>query len=363
MKLTDLSIRQIKPPARGQKIYHDPLLTGFGIRVSLGGTKTFVLTYGNDRKRITLGRYPAISLAVAREKAQAFLRDHTLNDSPSFTFLEARTMFMELHYKQNRLSTVQEAQRIIIRHFSQFDNRKLADITTNDISTTIDQLLATPALANNAFTVIRTFFRWCVRRRYITQNPTDGLVKPAKPLSRDRVLSDPELASVLTTARPMGRFGVILEILALTGQRAGQIASLHSDFLTEDTITFPAILMKSAREHTIPLTSKVKSLLPERQGLLFPTRHGTAWNTWSAPKTDVADIVQIPQWTIHDLRRTFATIHARLGTPPHIVERLLAHSTGSISGVALIYNRYSYMDEMRTALLAYETHLASLLKN
>ncbi len=83
------------------------------------------------------------------------------------------------------------------------------------------------------------------------------------------------------------------------------------------------------------------------------------WFSKSKAKLDVA--VEFSDWTLHDLRRTYSTIHARLGTPVHITEALLNHQSGTISGVAQIYNRYDYMKEMQTAVLAYEAELANIV--
>jgi integrase len=69
----------------------------------------------------------------------------------------------------------------------------------------------------------------------------------------------------------------------------------------------------------------------------------------------------VPEWTLHDLRRTFATNLAGLDVPPHVVERLLNHASGTISGVAAIYNRFSYADEMRDAMKRWEERLTALL--
>ncbi|MBI2718720.1 MAG: DUF4102 domain-containing protein [Rhizobiales bacterium] len=70
MRLTDLLIKSLKPPERGQKTYFDDSIKGFGIRVSMGGTKSFVLMYGKKRKLKTIGRYPALSLSEARTMAK-----------------------------------------------------------------------------------------------------------------------------------------------------------------------------------------------------------------------------------------------------------------------------------------------------
>jgi len=69
----------------------------------------------------------------------------------------------------------------------------------------------------------------------------------------------------------------------------------------------------------------------------------------------------VAPFTLHDLRRTFATIHAKIGTPIHVTEKLLNHVSGSISGVAAVYNRHSYIEEMRFAVKAYDDYLANLL--
>ena len=82
LNLTDLTVKNLRVPDSGQVAYWDANLPGFGIRVSTGGTKSFVLMVGdrNSRKRITLGRYPILSLAEARVKAKEVLANITLGN-------------------------------------------------------------------------------------------------------------------------------------------------------------------------------------------------------------------------------------------------------------------------------------------
>ena len=61
------------------------------------------------------------------------------------------------------------------------------------------------------------------------------------------------------------------------------------------------------------------------------------------------------------MRRTFATNLAALGTPIHVTEKLLNHVSGTVSGVAAVYNRHAYMDEMRAAIDAWEKRLSVIL--
>jgi integrase len=103
--------------------------------------------------------------------------------------------------------------------------------------------------------------------------------------------------------------------------------------------------------------------------LLFPARGSKSksdgsprtFNGWSKAKTALDKLSGVTDWTLHDLRRTYATNMARLGCPPHIIEALLNHATGQISGVAAIYNRHSYLDEARPWVEKYEAHIQTLL--
>jgi hypothetical protein len=71
----------------------------------------------------------------------------------------------------------------------------------------------------------------------------------------------------------------------------------------------------------------------------------------------------MPDWWLHDLRRTAASGMARLGIPPHVIERVLNHISGSQSGVAGIYNRYGYLPEKRQALEAWGRYVENLVRS
>ena len=109
--------------------------------------------------------------------------------------------------------------------------------------------------------------------------------------------------------------------------------------------------------------------MPELGEYLFPASRATSrtgkpttvFNGWGKCKEEFDRACGVTGWTLHDLRRTFATNLAALGIAPHVVERLLNHSSGTISGVAAIYNKFQYMDEMRAAIALWEERLASLL--
>ena len=159
-----------------------------------------------------------------------------------------------------------------------------------------------------------------------------------------------------------------MRLLILTGMRRGECAALQATWVQDSTITLPKEATKNGREHTFPVgvmgVSILADTLPEDgPSLLFPARGKptTPFNGWSKSKTVIDKRANIAPWTFHDLRRTFATNLAQMGVAPHIVERLINHVTGTISGVAAIYNRHAYMDEMRAATDAWENRLSFII--
>ncbi len=71
---------------------------------------------------------------------------------------------------------------------------------------------------------------------------------------------------------------------------------------------------------------------------------------------------QLEPWRLHDLRRTMASHMARLGIAPHVIEKVLNHSSGAISRVAAIYNRYAYTEEKRKVLDTWARSLEAVVR-
>ena len=370
--LTDIVVRALKAPASGQTTYLDASMPGFGIRVSQGGAKTWTVVHGRNRRRITIGRYPVVSLQLARSEARRVLAEAPVaRGIQSMRFDDALSLFLSTHCAvKNRPGTAKQTTRLLQRHFLPgLHNRLLHEITTQDFVAIVDRALAAPSEARHAFAAGKMLFRWAASRRYIKHSPADGLVAPAKSRSRDRVLSDREIAKVLSGARQTGYpFGTIVQLLLLTGQRRTEIGSLRKSFIDQgaNTITLPPTLTKNGYEHTFPFGPLAAGALSDaisHNEPLFsePSTTDLSFRRWSRAKMSFDRVCRIDHWTLHDLRRTFATVHARIGTPPHITERILNHQTGTLTPIAKIYNRYSYLDEMREAMCNYEKELQRIL--
>ena len=128
----------------------------------------------------------------------------------------------------------------------------------------------------------------------------------------------------------------------------------------------PAERTKNGRAHQIPLPPMSKAIiaaLPKlNETFAFPARGNDeqTFSGFSKMKRRLDELSGVTGWTLHDLRRTTATKLAGLGVAPHVVEKLLNHTTGTLGGVAGIYNRFQYVAEMREALARWEMHVQAL---
>lgn len=387
--LTDIRIKKITPPTKGQADLWDTKLPGFGIRVSSHGTKSFILIYrfkGKSR-RFTIGRYPIVSLAAARKDALNALTQIHNGIDPSEEKIKQRQEALIIKfddfveefiekYAKRKNKDWKESQRIINREFTTKWKRK--DITTiekKDINLILDAIIdrGSPSTANHALAAIRRLFNWAVERGVLDHSPCYGIKPPAKNRSRDRVLSDDELTRVwratLIEAYP---FGVITQLLILTGQRLGEVRSIQWSQIGFDNKiwSIPAEQNKSGRAHEVPLTNTAIGVLRNipyfHKTLLFPAQKLNADRPVSGfgrPKQRLDQLSEVSDWRMHDLRRTVATGMARNQIPPHVVERILNHKSGTFGGVAGVYNRFGYLPEMREALEIWETHILCLISD
>lgn len=365
MRLTDLQIRKLKAPVKGQRTHFDDALPGFGLRVSQGGRKSFVVMFGKRRQLVTLGRYPDLSLAEARREAKRVQADTDLPSKPAaptvgtMSFAEARERFLQDSALRNKPRTTADYKRLLNRHYTFAEPIGL--VTRAKIMRAVDKLRETPSEQAHAYVALRTMMSWCVKRGLLEHSPVPSL--SFRQRARDRVLTDEELALVWRRAEEIGYpFGTIVQLLILTGQRRGEVAGLRQSWLRDDTVIFPTGFTKNKREHRLPLgplAMKIIDTVPRTGDLLFPSRHDLTrpFNGWGKSKERFDADLPIAPYTLHDLRRTFSSNMARMGTPLHITERALNHVSGSISGVAAIYNRYQFSAEIREAMKQYETFI------
>jgi integrase len=219
-----------------------------------------------------------------------------------------------------------------------------------------------PIARNRARASLSAFFAYAIREGLLDINPTSGTGVADEGPSRDRTLTQAELTAILK-ALNADPFSEIVRLLILTGQRRSEIGGLRLSEvdLQRGLIVLPPDRTKNSRQHELPMSTQVRAII-ERQPRQGEFVFGRRWTSWSDSKADLDTRLNgMPAWRLHDLRRTAATQMAELGVLPHIIEAILNHVSGHKSGVAGIYNRARYADEMRSALQRWADHLDTLL--
>ena len=366
MRLTDLSIKALNAPKQGAIVYPDSVLTGFGVRVSEGGTKSFVLTHGKLRKRETIGRVGVLTLQDARAEAKRRLAEYTLGKTVprAVAWNKAVATYLEEVGSRRKPRTHADYKRFLNRYF-RLGELAMSEVTPDDIQTRLARLSATPVEQHHAFVVLRTFLRWAHRKHYLNANPMERMQSGHRYRPRERVLTNDEFRKVWNTAGDK-TYGSIVKLLILTGQRVGEISKLTPGMVGNDTVTLPAEGTKNGRMHTFPVGQMAQTILRKNHGrtFLFVARGKPSlpFNGFSKCKLKLDNASGVTEWTLHDLRRTFATGLASLGVSLPVVEKLLNHVSGSFAGIVGVYQRHTYEKEMRAAMELWEQEVARIVR-
>lgn len=374
LKFTDPLLRSLKVE-EGQTDFADSLTPGLLLRVGKR-TKTFMFrrVLGGRRERITIGRYPDISLAKAREEGRKLRAEKTLGlAAPKVgpDWAECLEEFLAGKRGKNKASTVDEKERLLKRHFP--FSGDVTEISDRQVSNALKAIKA-PSERRHAYVEARTFFNWLVKARRLPYSPLVAFEPPRKGEDRERVLSDDELVAVWLSV-PQSAYGQIIRLIIITGQRPGQIGGLKGAYVVpnELVISWPGEAMKGNRRHAIPLTDMVADIInmsrkgnsyePLPSGLLFPTKDGNPFGAWARNKARLDTASGVTDWVHQDLRRTWATKAADWEiADPYIIERILAHQLPGVSQVGPVYNRAKYLAPMRLALEQFELKLMELVR-
>ncbi|MGH6924639.1 MAG: tyrosine-type recombinase/integrase [Propylenella sp.] len=293
--------------------------------------------------------------------------------------------FLEKHAQRRlRLSTQREYRRILTgADTCHWRDKPIVQLTKRDVLDVLEAIdrRGSPGAAKRTLVYLRKFFNWCAERDILTVVPTDRIPAPHPEVKRDRVLSEEELRYILSAIdAEKSIFGPLIRILLLTGQRRAEVAGMRWSELrnldgTDALWEIPSERTKNKQRHLVPLSPAVRKIIrsmPRVCDLVFTTTGETPVSGFGRAKERLdahinaerlADgMTPVPQWTLHDLRRTMVTVmNERLGVAPHIVEAVVNHMSGlAKAGVAGVYNRALYLQDRRLALLVWARHLARL---
>jgi integrase len=391
MKLTAQEIARHRPPhGKSDYIVFDEDLPGFGLRYR-DGRRSWVYQYafgsGETRvnRRMSYGTFPDLPPAKARSIAADLAAKVRLGQDPA------------ADKKVNRADARNSFGKLVDRYLA-FKKTELRDRSYGEIERYLDDYakplhgLPAPAVdlrriadfldtvakehgavsANRARTSLSAMFAWAMRKALHNQNPVIH-TEARKERSRHRVLSDAEIGTVWNSL-PDNDYGNIIKLLTLTGQRASEIGGLRWSEIDFDRelISLAAERTKNARPHEIPMSEPVRKILKarsrsENRDLIFGSGEG-GFSGWGKSKDRLDQAIAdklgkpLPDWVVHDLRRTAATRMADLGELPHVIEAVLNHVSGQRAGIAGIYNRAPYKAEKAQALEKWATHILAVAK-
>jgi integrase len=226
-------------------------------------------------------------------------------------------------------------------------------------------------MANRILALLRAFFGWAQSKDFIDTDPTAGVRPRVKEIGRDRILDDDEIIAFWAGCDSLGYpFGPLFKLLLITLQRRDEVGGLRrSELNLEKREWFlPPERAKNDNGVIIHLSDIAVELIEtipciDDADLLFTTNGGSPVSGFSKAKDRLDLLMNNPApWTLHDLRRTGASCLARLGTPPHITDKLLNHIAAGRRGIAAIYDRYQYLSERKAALETWGRFIENLVR-
>ncbi len=382
-RLTDARIRSQKPKQERFEVWDTE--PGFGLRVAPTGRKSFVYLYRFEGKsrRMTLGVYPRMSLADAREAvakavkklekdidpgAEKIAARKALRDSESFA--ELAHVWIERYAKPKRKTWKEAKRQLETDAIPAWGKRKAKSIKRRDVIELIDKIMdrGSPMMANSTLRLIKQVFKFGVQRDIIDASPAIAIDKPAKDKPRDRVLSEDEIRifwNGLDECSMSENTRIALKLCLVTAQRRAEVVGLSHREIDGDWWTLPKERSKNDKAHRIPLSPLAKKLISKASGddYLFPSLLRNA-STPINPRALTNAIIKnqhhfkTERFSVHDLRRTAATRMAEIGIPRFDISKLLNHTDQEVTA---IYDHYAYDAEKKRALLKWGRRLQAIL--
>lgn len=358
-------------PGQNEKFFWDAGFRGFGIRALRSGRRSWIFQYRDEHgrtRRIVLGDVAAVNLEDARKAARRMAASVAQGNNPSVdrkkkrevgTVLELIKSYLPYAKARQKPRSYKETERHLRIHAEQLHYDRTESVRRRDIAALLERVAKNsgPIAANRVRAALSTLWTWGLRTGLIEadSNPVAFTVRhPEK--KRERVLTDAELKALWNATDDNADYSRIVRLCLLTGCRREEIGGLRWDEIKDDRIVFGPERMKGKLAHEIALLPTISAALPARPenaaGCVFG-RRGTGFSGFSDSKEKLdAKLAKsgthLPPWGLHDLRRTFSTKLHDAGVEPLVIEALLAHKQ---QGVAAVYNRASFREAKRSALI------------
>ena len=356
MKLTKKIVDYAKLPVdKDQVFYRDDQLKGFALRVTSNGTKSFVVekNIGNKVRRITLGKYGALTVEQARKEAQKIIGQIATGIDPIAEKLAAKMSAVTLNEvfedyikarKSLKHNTLYNYRRVLTVAFANWGKRPLVSITKDKVAKHHEKLGKDhgEAYANLAMRLLRALFNFASGQYEDAQGKTLITENPVKRLSQARAWYRVERRQTFIKSHDLAAWyeGVLklpnetlrdyLLLLIFSGLRRQEAAQLKWQNVDLSAKTLTVTDTKNHESHTLPLTDYLYELLKLRHQnrsneFVFPG-NGAAGHIIE-PRKQMAYVTKVSgiAFTVHDLRRTFITIAEGLDISAYALKRLMNH--------------------------------------
>lgn len=377
-RLKDQSVKAFPIPQTGNRIHYDADVQGFGVRVTAGGSRSFVLNYflnGRER-RITIGAYPVWSVTAARDEAGKLRRRVDAGEDPlaekekAFkdpTVQQVAGQFLTEHVAlKNRTSTQALYRRSIEGYvLPRIGARKVNAVTFQDVARVHVEVTRAHGLyaANRTAAVLSKMFNMSIRWGYRTDNPAKGIERNQE-VKRERFLKPDELVRLADTLRrypdlafegvDLGRAteraraeigrrramrlqsANVIRFALLTGARIGEV--LSADWTQVDLESGvwvkPAANTKQKKLHRVPISKAALELLLDIRaaqadserfvfpGLIAGQAQTEVKNAWRS----IRELAGLTDVRLHDLRHSYAAVLASAGLSLPVIGAMLGHT-------------------------------------
>jgi integrase len=351
----------------------DTSLVGFGCRRQLRHVH-YLLRYRLHGKQrfLSIGRHGMWTPDTARTEARRLfglvargIDPASERIRPTETFGAEVERYLTSKSTELKTRSMVEVRRHLVVYGKPLHSLPLTKIDRRAIAIRLGEVEeASGGVTRNRFrSSLSAFFAWAIREGLLDQNPVLGTGKANEGQGRDRVLSEAELRSLLG-ALGQDDFSDIIRLLVLTGQRREEIGGLRWSEIDwdRDLIVLAPERTKNKRQHELPMSTQAIAILSHRKA----SRHYGEWvfgrrfTAWSVFKSALDRRLAIGGWRLHDIRRSVATHMGELGVLPHVIETILNHVSGHRAGVAGIYQRSKYQEQVRTALQLWGNYIERL---
>jgi integrase len=377
IKLTPAFVTKPPSPKKGDRIFYwDTTQSGFGLMVTAGGHRSYIVQYRADRTSRRMHLKPGLNLTDARREAKSILGRVAKGGDPLGDKRKAAQASENsvraiaeafLQREGPKLRSVDQRRRVFERLiYPKIGALQIDAIRRSDIVKLLDRIEDQngPRMAHVVLAFLSRLFTWHAGRSDEFRSPIIrgmGRVN-AKDQVRTRVLSDDELRAVWRAAEASGGlFDRYVQFLLLTAVRRNEAADMTRAELDGADWTIPAARMKGKRDHLVPLSRQALETLAKlpvignSDGYIFTRNGKRAVRDFTNRKAEFQARSGTSGWSLHDLRRTARTLMTRAGVPVDHAERCLAHVIGGIRGV---YDHHEFYAEKKAAFEA----LAALIE-